>query len=265
MYGPGPEPGQPQPRRASRAMIVTIRVVVVAITVLTAFLMSWIPVLRVAIVRRRGKDWALFWAVLAVSLGCLAMLEERFSKTTHNVGMIAAICVGSLSVAYYLWADIRHFRPPARAAAPGGHPPPYAATLPGAPQPGYQMERFPGADQGVPQARPYPYSVAHPQHPAPQALVPEYHPGRTRPGPEAAPYGQPAGYPPHAAPHVPAPPQSGYGYPPLPEAPPRTAPAQGRQDVAHRPPERIRQVRAELDELSDLLRKEAGEQGERGQ
>ncbi|KNB54392.1 hypothetical protein [Streptomyces caatingaensis] len=251
-------------------MIVVIRVVIVAITVLTVFLMSWIPVLRVAIVRRRGKDWALFWTVLVVSVGCLVMMEERFSKTTNSVGLIAAICVGSLSIAYYLWADIRHFRPAAPAAAPGGYAPPYAVTLPAQPQPqpGSRPEPFPGAGPGgpgAPQPGPYPSFAPPPPYPGSDTPVPGHQPGLTVPGQGAAPYGQPGGCPPQAQPVTGAPPavpQPGYGYPHVPEGAPRDA---ARQAAAgHRTPERIRQVRAELDELSDLLRKEAGEQRERG-
>ncbi|MGK5642282.1 hypothetical protein ACSNOK_28800 [Streptomyces sp. URMC 126] len=107
----GPGPAQRQPHRPGGAMVVTIRVVIVAITVCTAFLLSWIPMLRVAIVRRRARDWALFWVVLVASVAWIIMLGDRYAKTVWNtVGVSCAVGTGLLTTAYYLWSDIRHHR-----------------------------------------------------------------------------------------------------------------------------------------------------------
>lgn len=79
----------------------------------------------------------------------------------------------------------------------------------------------------------------------------------------------PYGLPPQAQPLPPTPPVAGYGYPtvsnqpqPQPQSQPRAQPLS--QPQPHPPSDkpRIDQVRAELDELSDYLRKEQGrEQG----
>ncbi|MBZ4319024.1 hypothetical protein [Streptomyces huiliensis] len=136
----GHGPAQPQRRRPGGAMVVTIRVVVVAITVCTLFLLSWVPMLRVAIVRRRVRDWALFWLVVVISVFWVILLGDRFAKTVWNsVGMAAAIGTGLITTSYYLWADIRHYRAAAarwdesRAGAVAGAFPSAAAPGPYAP------------------------------------------------------------------------------------------------------------------------------------
>lgn len=74
-------------------------------------------------------------------------------------------------------------------------------------------------------------------------------------------------YPPHAAPYLPSQPvqpvRPSYGYPPAPHQPPQPAP-QPAQDPAPTPTPapRIGQVRAELDELSELLRRQQPPRGE---
>lgn len=81
----------------------------------------------------------------------------------------------------------------------------------------------------------------------------------------------PYGLPPQAQPLPPTPPVAGYGYPTVsnqpqrqPQSQPRAQPQSQPQPQPHPPSDkpRIDQVRAELDELSDYLRKEQGrEQG----
>lgn len=84
--------------------------------------------------------------------------------------------------------------------------------------------------------------------------------------PQPAPYHHPH-HPPH--PHHPQTPQppAGYGYPPPhpypqpqqhPQSHPYPAPQPTPHPTPHPPSQRIDQVRAELDELSDLLRKDEG-------
>jgi hypothetical protein len=66
-------------------------------------------------------------------------------------------------------------------------------------------------------------------------------------------------YPQGPAPYVPPqqPPRTpGYGYPPVPQQTPAPAPAPSPAPGPAAPPPRIGQVRAELDELSELLRKQ---------
>lgn len=63
-------------------------------------------------------------------------------------------------------------------------------------------------------------------------------------------------YPPAASPYAPTQPPPSYGYPPVPHQTPAPAPRQVPEPAAPTPPPRIGQVRAELDELSELLRKQ---------
>ncbi|WP_372408111.1 hypothetical protein [Streptomyces luteireticuli] len=237
MYGPGFEPGQPQPHRPGRAMVVTIRVIVVAVTVCSLCILSWVPMLRIAIVRRRAQDWGLFWGTLFGSFGLFAWAGTAPKDSAwSNVAVGALLILGTLTVTAYLMADIRHQKEldarrfpvgPAFAAPGHGYPPAPAA---GAYPPPHAQQPY-GGGTVIAAAQPNPYMNP----------------------PEATRFAPP---PPVATPPAMARPEPPYISPP-PDEP-------GRQTVAHRSPERIRQVRAELDELSDLLRKDAGEKGEGG-
>lgn len=100
--------------------------------------------------------------------------------------------------------------------------------------------------------RPHPYASQMPPSP----------PATTVHGPGAvqAPYG----YPQQGSPYAPTPvPQPQTPHTPIPHtpAPPAPVPPQSPQPPQHPAPARIDQVRAELDELSDYLRRQDGQQG----
>ncbi|MEU9857425.1 hypothetical protein [Streptomyces sp. NPDC047974] len=186
MYGPSPDPA-PRPGGSSAGAI-AVRVLLTVLVVVSLGFLAWVAMLRIAIMRRTGRDWALFWAHLVLNIACVVPLEQRFADTWMNTaGMIVLLVQMVAVVCYYLIVDTRHHHAPAPAPAP---PAP-------APVPGY----------GYP-----------PAHPGPATTVPSPYAQQ-----QANPYAQ---------------------TPPAPAAPP--AP----------PSPRIDQVRAELDELSDLLRKE---------
>ncbi|WP_418957460.1 hypothetical protein [Streptomyces tritici] len=204
MYGHGLTPQQPQ-RPASGALI-ALRVVFVAIPLLTCSFAAWAPLLRIAVLTRRTLDWVLFGVFLVADLALLTYITVTADKEAGEVesllgvGAMMTLVVGS--VAYYLVAEIQHYArqsatpPPVPPYTGGGYGyPPTAATVPS-----------PGLAQ--------PYTAPHPT-PAPQ----------------------PAQAPQQVPPQQ-VPPQ------PVPQTP--------------QAPQRIDQVRAELDELSDLLRKEEG-------
>jgi hypothetical protein len=213
------------PRRPSTGVLVLLRVIFVAVAVLSIGFLAWVAPLRAAIVTRRPADWWVFGgslAMLVVSFSFLATDHtDDFSTVNGNVGMIILLVNAAACVAFYLYTDIRHFRP-----YPPGYPPVVAH----------------GANYGYPQP-PSPYAATVPQppaHPTPApAPAPPFAPGA--PGaPGAAGALGAAGAP--AAPGVPVAPGT-----PVPPPPP------------HRPaPARIDQVRAELDELSDYLRRHPG-------
>ncbi|WP_346768463.1 hypothetical protein [Streptomyces sp. R301] len=167
-------------------MLLTVLVVV------SLGFLAWVAMLRIAIMRRTGRDWALFWAQLVLNIACVVPLEQRFANTWMNTAGLIVLLVQMVAVVcYYLIVDTRHHHAPAPVPGYGyGYPPAH-----------------PGTAATVPSSAPLPNPYARQsQHPQPPQQV--------------GPYVQ---------------------TPSAPVAPPTP---------------RIDQVRAELDELSDLLRKE---------
>ncbi|MFI2211788.1 hypothetical protein [Streptomyces sp. NPDC020141] len=236
----------PPARRPATATLVTLRVVFVAISLAGLGLFSWAALLRLAIVRGRRLDWVLFGLALAAAIGILVVFgevqdpdapakpEEPGTTPAGVAGSLAMVAMAIGVSVHYLVADIRHYQRPG--PQPPAGPSPYSVTVPVAGPP-------------VP-----------PGPPAPGYGYPPARPG-------AAAYG----YPPPAHPPVPPPARSPYTAPPRPPSP-YTAQAQPQPQPQSQPPQpspytapapapgapRIEQVRAELDELSDYLRKEQG-------
>ncbi|MGP3632271.1 hypothetical protein ACTU45_02655 [Streptomyces sp. 24-1644] len=219
MHGYGYPPEQPPKRRPSSGALTALRVLFVALTVLSCGLLGWAAMLRLAIVTRKGRDWALVALVFALNAGLLAFIiamPEDPDKTTDAEAFIGVAWIGGVMVGvitYYLYAEINHY-------GPAG---PYGSLRPPLLQPQGQQGQAQGHGQ-------YGGYTPHPQTPPPHTQQTHTPPPPGRQTPPAP---------------VPAP---GYGYPPA--VPPS----------AHTPPpaapKRIDQVRAELDELSDYLRKE---------
>ncbi|WP_320779856.1 hypothetical protein [Streptomyces sp. CRN 30] len=190
MHGPGYAP--PPPPRPSQGGPIALRVLFVALTVLSCGFLASASMLRLAVVTRRRRDWVLFIlsvtnTFVVVYLASTAPLESFSWRDYLGMSLLSGGLV--VTVVYYLIEEIRHFDRIAR--APYGHTPP------------------------------------HP-HGGPAAF------GRPDLG-----HGYPA---PGPVPHIPAPPMQSPAAPPQ-----RPAPA------------RIDQVRAELDELSDYLRRQEGD------
>ncbi|MGA5129333.1 hypothetical protein ACPCTO_05940 [Streptomyces olivoreticuli] len=258
-------------------MVITIRVVVIVLTVGLVGILCWVPVLRLAIVRRRAQDWALFWAVLVASFGLLSMMRSSLSGTGwDSAGMAGLMLLAAATLTHYIRSDVRIQR------EQGGGPP--AAAAPAFPNAPY------GGGYGYPQPQPQPQPQSHPQpQPQPyapygQAPGPDLHQQLTQPQHMTRPQPAPApGYmdgPQYAPPQPPpAPrrprharpqpsPESAQAVtadqaPPMPRRPGPPQPPPGHRPQAR--PQRIDQVRAELDELSDLLRKEPRDHREYGQ
>ncbi|MYY02545.1 hypothetical protein GT035_10050 [Streptomyces sp. SID4913] len=225
MYAPGQPPTAPR-RVPGRAWIVSMRVLFTALSVLSMGLLLWTPLLRLAIVRRRAFDW---WMTAAGFLFVCVLLPVLGRDGSDDATGIDYVLIPLLLLAmigapvHYLTADIRHY---ARLTGKGGpalpHPAPgygYVTTVP-VPTPAHGLT----GTTGTP--RPYP---PHPQQqPVPLTLTrcPQ----------------------PHDQPHPTPPPQQ--------HPAPRHQPQHQSQSQPH--PQRIDQVRAELDELSDYLRKEEG-------
>ncbi|MFH9608077.1 hypothetical protein [Streptomyces sp. NPDC017448] len=217
MHGYGPTPQQPVAPRPSPATLTAVRVTLVVMTVLSCGLLGWAPMLRLAIVTRRPRDWVLLAVVTVSNIALFAFIlatpDDPDDMTDAQALTMAAWMLGGLTavITYYLSAEIRHY-------TSLGAPPPYTAAAP--PHTAYS-------------APPLPYQPHHPPQPQPQHL--------------------PAQHPPQGQPRTPHPPQGQHPNPYTgPAAPPTPVPA----------PRRLDQVRAELDELSDYLRKESGENRE---
>ncbi|MEU6280852.1 hypothetical protein [Streptomyces sp. NPDC047028] len=207
MHGPGYAPSPPQP--PSTGVLVVLRVIFVAVALLSIGFLAWVAPLRAAIVTRRRAEWA-FFAGSVVALGIsFAFLShdhtDDFSTPSGNAGMAILLLNAAACVAYYLYADIRHFNRLRQA---------HAGQVPLTPRYGYASPVPPFAATTVPSTPNLP-NVPQPQ------------------------------YAPTPIPHAPAPHDS-VTRPPVPAPPQRPAPV------------RIDQVRAELDELSDYLRKHDG-------
>ena len=164
MQGHGYAP--PQPRRPSTAVLVLLRVIFVAVAILSIGFLAWVATLRAAIVTRRRTDWWIFGgslAVLGISFGFLATDHtDDFSTPNGNAGMIILLLNAAACAGYYLYADIRHFAP-------------YPT--------GYAMPPAPGMGYGYPQP-PSPYAATQPQTPlvaAPPTPVPPPPPQRPAP------------------------------------------------------------------------------------
>ncbi|NEA19697.1 hypothetical protein [Streptomyces halstedii] len=201
MHGYGYPPQQQPTRRPTTTTLTLLRVLFVALTVLSCGFLSWAALLRLAVVTRETRDWVLLAVAFVANGAMFAYIvstpdsQEELTDGQAIVFLVWMVCSLGGATAYYLWAEIRHF-----GRGPGAHGPvPYAGPVPpaSAPVPGY----------GYP------------------------------PGPASAPHHTPA---PH---HSPAP-------RPTPTGPPVPQPAT---------PQRLDEVRAELDELSDYLRKEGGD------
>lgn len=201
-HGYGPQ----HPSVPSGGPTVTLRVMFVVLAVVTCGFLAAAPILRLALVTRRTRDWAAFGAVVTLDVAAVVLVANDPGEeiTTWRGELGVGLLLGTLvaAVTYYLILEIRHFQ---RADA-------QARTM-------YHQAQAMGYATGPQQAYGYPQQTGPVPHPGPAA---------PHPGPLPSP-------PAHTA-------------PPANTPPPPTRPA----------PARIHQVRAELDELSDYLRKQEG-------
>ncbi|MGW0603302.1 hypothetical protein [Streptomyces sp. NPDC002640] len=218
-------PGRPSP---SSGVLVFLRVLFVVLAVGSIGMLLWAPMLRLALVTRKALDWGLFVVsvVLTFVAGGLLVTGPDKGENTPAQNWGAALLLITLTsvIAYYLAAEIRHFERRRRDV-------PYPG--PAYPGPGVAPA---GAGYGYPPRTPGPYGYpAVPQQPGTWS-------GGTTPTP------------------VPTPPATGPATPTPQATPPSTPQSLPQSTSPATPPPggRIDQVRAELDELSELLRKQDG-------
>ncbi|MGW2088439.1 hypothetical protein [Streptomyces sp. NPDC001880] len=235
MYAPGHPPTPPR-RVPSRAWIVSMRVLFVLLSVGSLGLLLWSPLLRLAIVRRRASDWWLTGAGFVFVCVLLPILGRDGSDEPtgiDNVLIPLLLVTMAGSIAYYLVADVRHYNGLSKQHRTGGQ---------GAPVPGYGH----GYGYGYGYAPTVPMRMSAPgPTPLPASM----------PTPAPAPPIQAAQQPqPSPAPQ----PNSQYQSHPQYQSRPQYQSHPQHQPNPQHQPHRIDQIRAELDELSDYLRKEEG-------
>ncbi|WKV73617.1 hypothetical protein AW27_020110 [Streptomyces sp. PCS3-D2] len=188
MHGPGLPP-QPAPQPTPGG-VVTLRVVFMLLPVLSCGFLAWGSMLRLALVTRKSRDWALLVLSGVLAVAWMTLIEIDPTPDVNgwqgNLGAGGSILTGFATCVYFLVADIKHHEA-LRSAAP-------APWYPGQPAPFNQPQQ------------------TSPSYGYPHAQAPTVISGRT---------------------------------PAVPQVPPQPT-----------PPPRIGQVRAELDELSELLRKQ---------
>ncbi|MBW5424699.1 hypothetical protein GKQ77_24565, partial [Streptomyces sp. BG9H] len=113
MHGHGHGYAQRQPPPPPGGTQVTLRVMFVVLAVLTCGLLAWAPLLRLATVTRKAHDWVVLAVVTALDITGLVLIgvdpgEDEF-QGPGNAGMIVLLCTLMAAVAYYLFAEIRHF------------------------------------------------------------------------------------------------------------------------------------------------------------
>ncbi|MDI3403531.1 hypothetical protein [Streptomyces cavernicola] len=174
----------PPPQRPSSAQLVGLRVLFVTLALISCGFLSWVPLLRLAIVTRAVRDWVLFAASGFVVIASLMLIgsepTDDLDTFQENLGLFGLLGGAMAAVAYYLFAEIRHFAKQPYAAPyarpqgpPGPHTPgPQAPHL--APPPAYGYPAQPGPAQQVtrPTGMPQPGPQAHggPQHPGPARI-----------------------------------------------------------------------------------------------
>ncbi|MEU8603290.1 hypothetical protein [Streptomyces parvulus] len=131
---------QPAKQPPSPGYLVSLRVLFVTLSVLSCGFLTWVMLLRLAVVTRRSVDWGLFVAVLATDILSVVLIGTEPGEEIHTTGGYTGLVLllGTLVavIAYYIAADVRHFqqqRYGGYAPAPGyGYPqqpaPPYTAT-----------------------------------------------------------------------------------------------------------------------------------------
>ncbi|MFB6816021.1 hypothetical protein ACFCV8_15925 [Streptomyces sp. NPDC056347] len=211
-------PPTPPRRVPGRGWIVSMRVLFTVLTVGSVGLLLWTPLLRLAIVRRRATDWWLTGAGFVFVCVLLPILGDGGEEPTGIDNVLIPLLLLAMAGSIAYYL-VGDVRHYDRLTK--------ERAMPG-PPPGYAYAQ---TVPTLPSPAPAPAPV-QPPYPHPQ-----FHP-RPQPQQQPLPLPQPQQPPP----------------PPQPLSQQQTQPSR----PSHPRPQRIDQVRAELDELSDYLRKEEG-------
>ncbi len=153
----------PPPRRSPAAQVgvVALRILLMAVPPCTLGFLAFVPLVRVAAVRRRAVDWVLCCVVALLSVAGFALIATSDDDSWQTaVGLMDIFGLALLCPLYFLVAELRwqNGRSASAYLPVPGHPLPYPAP--------YQ---YPNA--GVPPYSappPYPVPPAPPSTPAPR-------------------------------------------------------------------------------------------------
>ncbi|MGW1956305.1 hypothetical protein ACWCPI_26750 [Streptomyces sp. NPDC001920] len=159
---------QPVKQPPPTGWLVFLRVVLVVISVMSCGMLLWVMMLRLVIVTRRARDWALFAASIGVEFFGLYLLGSEPGDEIHSprgwTGLVVVLGGMVAAIAYYLAADIRHFQQ-LRLSSHG-------TQAPQAPAYGYPQPQSPYTATTVPQSPPL-SGTPLPQTPIPQTPLPQ--------------------------------------------------------------------------------------------
>ncbi|MEV7421324.1 hypothetical protein [Streptomyces sp. NPDC091212] len=234
MNGYGPPP--PQAPRGDRSLQIALRVFFAALPLVSCGLLCWVTMLRLASVTGRRLHWLLCALTTVLVAGCFGVLmtdsSEDLSATRSNVSIGVLLLAAVAVLAYYLYAEIAHFTD--RIAPSPGYGPPAPPVQPGYGYPAWtKAPTVPASPLAAPPPLPpHQQYESHPPHQQYESQQPR------QPHPSQQPQ-----------------PHSGSSFGPAdPFAPPASAASTPPDTRPRAEQPRIQQVRAELDDLSDILR-----------
>ena len=108
MNGPAPIP---PPRRGARAARVILRVLLVAVPPATIGILSWIPMLRLAVRSRRAWDWLWCGLVVVLATGAFVLVGQSDDDNGWQtaLGTAGLILLAFGVPVYFLVADLRWY------------------------------------------------------------------------------------------------------------------------------------------------------------
>ncbi|MEO3750332.1 hypothetical protein [Streptomyces sp. B6B3] len=184
MYGP-PPPAAPPDRPGAKAL--TVRWLFASFPVWSLCLLAWVPPLRIALIRKRNRDWAYFGLYVMLTFGLLLLVwyvptdpggGEGAEQGSDDADPYSAM-VGFLFLSYMVGAVIHAVRAdrfpravPAQPSPPAGLltvpltvPPAAPPVVPPAPPAGTPFAPGPAAPGFGPPAAPAPAVPTAPDYP----------------------------------------------------------------------------------------------------
>ncbi|MEU3747895.1 MULTISPECIES: hypothetical protein [Streptomyces] len=112
MYGP-PQAPQPSPPGPASGGLIALRVLFVALPLLSCGFLAWAPMLRLAILTRAVRDWVFFGLAFVVATALFVYMgvtgEKEATDLEAVIGVGTILALGAGSVAYYLVGEIRYY------------------------------------------------------------------------------------------------------------------------------------------------------------